>query len=57
MSLNQLIKVVFVLALIVGALFSLYPTFQLGVMQKNESSLFSQTTKLTGLTNTSIELG
>ncbi|NIA30188.1 MAG: protein translocase subunit SecD [Actinobacteria bacterium] len=54
---NQLLKVVFVLVLIVGSIFSLYPTFQLGGMQKNEASLVSQIMKLTGLTKTDIEVG
>ncbi len=57
MQRNQLIKVVFVLALIVGALVSLYPTFQLGGLQKKESSLVSQMMKSAGLSKTDIEVG
>lgn len=57
MKRNQLIKVVFVLVLIVGSLYSLYPTFQLGGMQKNEALLVSQVMKISGLSKTDVEVG
>ena len=49
MQKNQLIKLIFIVVLIVGAVASLYPTIQLGSLQKNESKLVEEIQNLTNL--------
>jgi SecD/SecF fusion protein len=49
MQRNHLIKLVLVIALLIAAFVSLYPTFQIGKLQGTEQNLSKQVSDLTGL--------
>ena len=49
MQRNHLIKLVFVIALVVVASVSLYPTFRIGKLQEKEQNLSKQVSDMTGL--------
>ncbi|MBD3377053.1 protein translocase subunit SecD [candidate division KSB1 bacterium] len=49
MQRNQLIKLVFIVALVIFAVYSLYPTFKLGNLQNQEQTLVANLSEMTGL--------
>jgi SecD/SecF fusion protein len=55
MQKGLLTKIIFVVALLIFAGFSLYPTFQFGGLQQKESVLFSKIQSATGLSKSDIE--
>lgn len=57
MQRKLIFKVLFILILLVAALVSLMPTFQLGGLQNDEASLITRLSTLSGLTRTEIEVG
>ncbi len=57
MQRSQLVKLILVLALVVFALYSLYPTFQLGGLQDKENNLISELGELTDLSPATISAG
>ncbi len=57
MQRKLIFKVLFILILLVAALVSLMPTFQLGGLQNDEASLITRLSTLSGLTRTEVEVG
>ena len=57
MQRSQMVKLILVLALVVFALYSLYPTFQLGGLQDRENKLISELRELTDLNRATISAG
>jgi preprotein translocase subunit SecD len=49
MQRNQLIKLVFIVALVIFAVYSLYPKFKLGNLQNQEQTLVANLSEMTGL--------
>ena len=57
MQRSHVIKLVLIIGLVILALVSLYPTMQLGGLQKQETALVNKLQSLTGLTRGDIETG
>jgi SecD/SecF fusion protein len=57
MQRNQLFKIIFVVALIVIALVSLYPSVQIGDLQSQEAELMAELQDISGLPRMDIEVG